>query len=183
MKNKLFTAITAGAVLALPVWAAVADSGLNVGEMVTPFHPTHIAGPDKGTTTCPPCKYGARPAVQVWFHDEDQATAEGILTALHEAVGKHKDKEFKAFGIFVAECEMCLAKTKDIVAKMKFEDVGVATLNHDDKALTAYKINTDPGMTNTVLVYKDKKVVAKLVNIKADKDGIAKLNAAIEKAL
>lgn len=29
-------------------------SGLEVGQMVTPFHPYHVAGPDKGTDTCPP---------------------------------------------------------------------------------------------------------------------------------
>lgn len=31
-----------------------AVSGLGVGERVTPFHPTHVGGPDKGTDTCPP---------------------------------------------------------------------------------------------------------------------------------
>lgn len=32
----------------------VPDSGLNVGEMVTPFHPLHVTGPHKGTDACPP---------------------------------------------------------------------------------------------------------------------------------
>jgi hypothetical protein len=183
MKNKVFSAVAAAAVLALPVWAVMKDSGLNVGETVTPFHPTHVAGPDKGTTKCPPCTYGNRPAVQVWFHEEEQATAEGILLAMHEAVNKHKAKEFKAFGIFVAECEGCLAKVKNITDKMKYQDVGVATVLHENPAIEAYKINVEPTVKNTVLVYKDKKVVAKLVNIKADKEGIANLNAVIEKAL
>jgi hypothetical protein len=30
------------------------DSGLNVGELVTPFHPQHVTGPHKGTDACPP---------------------------------------------------------------------------------------------------------------------------------
>jgi hypothetical protein len=30
------------------------DSGLNPGEMVTPFHPRHVTGPHKGTDACPP---------------------------------------------------------------------------------------------------------------------------------
>ena len=29
-------------------------SGLEVGQLVTPFHPTHVGGPDNGTDTCPP---------------------------------------------------------------------------------------------------------------------------------
>ncbi len=30
------------------------DSGLNVGQGVTPFHPQHVTGPHKGTDACPP---------------------------------------------------------------------------------------------------------------------------------
>lgn len=29
-------------------------SGLKAGEWVTPFHPYHVTGPDKGTDACPP---------------------------------------------------------------------------------------------------------------------------------
>lgn len=31
-----------------------ADSGLSVGDSVTPFHPQHVTGPNKGTDACPP---------------------------------------------------------------------------------------------------------------------------------
>lgn len=34
------------------------QSGLNVGEDQPSFSPFHAFGPDKGTTTCPVCKYG-----------------------------------------------------------------------------------------------------------------------------
>lgn len=30
------------------------DSGLNIGEYVTPFHPHHVTGPLKGSNACPP---------------------------------------------------------------------------------------------------------------------------------
>lgn len=36
-------------------------SGPNVGEDVVSFTPRHAWGPDKGTSTCPVCKYG-------WYH-------------------------------------------------------------------------------------------------------------------
>jgi hypothetical protein len=41
-----------GAAIAACAFAPV--SGLNVGEMVTPFHPQHVTGPLKGTDACPP---------------------------------------------------------------------------------------------------------------------------------
>lgn len=183
MKRRLALSLAVVAAFAVPVFAMMVDSGLKVGEAVTPFHPKHIAGPDKGTETCPPCKYGNRPAVQVWFHDEAEENAAGILAALNKAVENNKSKEFKAFGIFIAECEKCVAKTETIVKGLKFDNVGVATLDHSSEAIQAYKINTEADVKNTVLVYKDKKVVAKLVNVKADKEGLAKLEQAISKAL
>lgn len=30
------------------------DSGLDIGKGVTPFHPQHVTGPNKGTDACPP---------------------------------------------------------------------------------------------------------------------------------
>jgi hypothetical protein len=48
LKLILTAAIAASAFVGGP------NSGLNVGEMVTPFHPQHVTGPHKGTDTCPP---------------------------------------------------------------------------------------------------------------------------------
>ena len=44
----MFVALTASSLSVNP------DSGLNVGEGVTPFHPQHVTGPHKGTDACPP---------------------------------------------------------------------------------------------------------------------------------
>ncbi len=41
-----------GAVLAYSSYAP--ESGLSVGEYVSPFHPWHVTGPNKGTDACPP---------------------------------------------------------------------------------------------------------------------------------
>lgn len=42
------------AAAATSLFTTTADSGLSVGEVVTPFHPQHVTGPDKGTDACPP---------------------------------------------------------------------------------------------------------------------------------
>jgi len=44
----MFVALTASSLSFNP------NSGLNVGEGVTPFHPQHVTGPHKGTDACPP---------------------------------------------------------------------------------------------------------------------------------
>jgi thiol-disulfide isomerase/thioredoxin len=163
MKKLLFvTAIAAGAL----AFAVNSSSGLNVGEMVTPFHPKHIAGPDKGTDTCPPCKYGARPAVQAWVHPSEKADVVAALAkTLSANVAEHKAADFKSF--MIAE-------------SAKIDNIGIATLGVDDKALKAYKVNASADVKNTVIVYKDKKVAAKFVNLTDSKEDLAKLQAAID---
>lgn len=39
--------------LLAPAMLATVDSGIKVGDMVPAFDPMHVAGPDKGTNTCP----------------------------------------------------------------------------------------------------------------------------------
>lgn len=51
--RKLMTKALLGAAF-LGLTFAAPTSGLNVGDMVTPFHPKHVSGPHKGTDACPP---------------------------------------------------------------------------------------------------------------------------------
>lgn len=42
-----------GGLAAFAVAGDVAESGLAIGEKISMMHPTHISGPNKGTTACP----------------------------------------------------------------------------------------------------------------------------------
>jgi hypothetical protein len=54
MIRKMIGTALVGAAFALPAFAFGPDSGLAVGDMVTPFNPQHVTGPHKGTNACPP---------------------------------------------------------------------------------------------------------------------------------
>ena len=69
-----------------------------------------------------------------------------------------------------------------MAAKAKFDNIAMAYLPTKDKAIQNYKVNVDAAVKNTVFVYRDRKVVAKFVNLKADKAGLSDLHAAIAKA-
>ena len=184
MSRKFLFALAALAVFAIPAVAMNGvESGLNVGETVTPFNPTHISGPDKGTDNCPPCTYGDRPAIQVWLSPKESAeNVEAFAKAISEAVKTHKESEFKGFLINLTMCDGCVNKAKAMAKDTAYTNIGIATLSMEDKAVARYKVNTSNEVKNTVIVYKDKKVVSKFVNLKLDKYGLKKLNAAIKKA-
>ena len=167
--------------MAVPVFAfSPVDSGLKLGESVTPFHPQHVSGPDAGTDTCPPCKYGNRPAVQVWSNMDDEANTMAIAKNLSDQVASSKT-ELKAFMINLSSCDACIDGTKTMAGKAGLKNIAMAYLPKTDEAVSAYKVNTESTVKNTVFVYKNKKVVAKFVNLKADKAGLKSLNDAIAK--
>jgi len=71
---------------------AFVESGLNVGENVSPFHPKHVAGALKGTDQCFPCTYQNRPQVQAWVTNGDKATIHAMAGALDKAMAKYAVK-------------------------------------------------------------------------------------------
>ena len=158
-----------------------ATSGLQPGDPTPAFDPTHVSGPDAGTKTCPVCKYGARPAVQVWLApDESTENAAKFTEALGKAMSAHKDKDMKGFVVMMTMCQGCVAKAEKFGKEMAVKNVGVTYVATTDPAVKGYKINTSKDVKNTVMVYKDRKIVSTFVNLTPDKEGLAKLNAAIE---
>lgn len=154
------------------------NSGLSVGETVTPFHPTHITGPNKGTDACPPCTYGARPAVQVWVNDDSHENILKIAQVLNKTASANDN--FKGFVIFVTKDQKSTAKQiESVVGKTNLNAIGMCVIDPKNEAIGAYKINLGSDAKNTILVYKDKRVVSKFVNLTADAKGLGELNAAI----
>ncbi len=181
-KNVLIAALSAVALAAIYGFSGV-ESGLKVGETVTPFNPTHISGPDKGTTNCPPCTYGARPAVQAWIAPQEKAeVVASIGKVLEGSEAKYSKSEFQGFMIMLTRCDACVEKANVFSKEAKAAKIGIATLAVTDAAIKNYKVNLDKEMLNTIFVYKDKKVVEKFVNLTNSKEDIAKLEAAIAKA-
>jgi protocatechuate 3,4-dioxygenase beta subunit len=179
MLKKVLIAATIAAV-AIPAIAFKLDSGLAVGESVTPFHPKHLSGPDKGTDTCPPCKYGSRPAVQIWANGETAENIAAFAKLLSAEVADSK-ADLKAFIINLAPNESAEHSATKMATGAP-ANIGFAMLPSTDQAVKNYKVNTSNDVKNTVFVYRNKKVVAKFVNLKADKAGLGQLVAAIDRA-
>ncbi|MFM9873498.1 MAG: hypothetical protein ACKVQS_08555 [Fimbriimonadaceae bacterium] len=177
MKTAIFGTFAIAA-LALPALASAPESGLNVGEMVSAFHPTHVAGPLKGTDGCPPCTYGNRPMVQVWHNHDSEENLEAVVKYLDGKVANSKH-EFKAFTIRVTFCDKCVAEDTEFAKQFGDTKVGIAHISSTDQAIADYKYSLKDDVKNTIFVYKNRKVAAKFVNFKADKAGLKALDAAI----
>lgn len=158
---------------------AFVNSGLNVGENVSPYHPKHVAGALKGTDSCFPCTYQNRPQVQAWVTNGDRETIIGMAKALDGAMEKYASKEFKAMVVIVAPKAQTaeIEKNAPMMQKM-FKNVSISYLTPDNPAVKAYKVNLQA--KNTVFAYKNWKVASKFVDVKADQKGLAEVGAAID---
>jgi hypothetical protein len=157
-----------------------AASGLKTGERVTPFHPSHVSGPLAGTDNCFPCTFQNRPQVQVWVNGDSAENVAKIATNLQKQIDANKGKEFKAMVVWLTD-DVNAAKPilKKVAAQTGAKDVAMAALSKKDDAVDAYKINLNSDVKNTVFAYKNWKVEAAMVNLKADDKGLTALNGAI----
>lgn len=169
---------------AVSALAAPLASGLKPGENVTPFHPTHLAGPLAGSTNCFPCTFQNRPQVQVWVNGDSPQNVATIAKTLGAAMKTHQSKEFKALVVFLTTPKTAAsvrAMVTEAAKKPELKGVGMALLDSNNEAVEAYKINTSADVKNTVLVYKNWQVSQTMVNLKADGAGVAQLDGAISK--
>ena len=183
MKRTLILSAAATSALAV---AAGLTSGLDKGEDVSPFHPNHFAGPLASTTNCFPCTFQNRPQVQVWVNGDRPQNVARIAEALGAAMKANAKAEFKALIVFVADgakAERAKADGLALVKKAGLDGLAMATLPPTNEAVRAYRINTAAGVRNTVLVYRNWKVQAKMVNLQADASGLKALDGAIANAV
>lgn len=166
-------------VFALNAIALAPESGLKPGATVTPFHPTHVTGPKKGTDACPPCTYGPLPQVIVWVNGDDRANIERIARTLNAAAGRNKD--LKAFVVVLTDDANRTATSRliqDINARTNANHVHMAHLSRNDRGVRAYNINTTRDVKNTVILYKNRRVTDTFVNLNGEA-GVRNLQAAL----
>lgn len=119
--------------------------------------------------------------MQVWTNGDEMSNVVEISKFLNGRVASSKT-EFRAFIINLTKAEADVEWTKKLAAESAADKIGTTHLSTTDPGVKNYKVSTDPEVKNTVFVYARRKVAAKFVNFKADKESLAKLGEAITAA-
>ena len=155
------------------------ESGLKLGEFIPAYEPTHVAGPDSGTKTCPICKYGDLPAVQVWVNGDSDANIRAISNRLESKVASSKH-QLKAFIVVMTDPAHGVTESS---VKAKWgghsKRVAFAYIPKDSEAAKNYEINTSSEVKNTVFVYKGMKLKTKFVNLNAEGEQLQAFTKAV----
>ena len=161
-------------------------SGLHIGEDQPSFIPFHAWGPDKGTRTCPVCKYGRYQGI-VYFvgNNPNWVEIKKWLTYL-EQESVTRSKYLKAYFVYGNE----LNYNKDDRRK-ELERIGLE-LNLKNIALTFVPSLTDtesevnlnklnPAVENTFVIYQHRTIIDKYIDLTATQDNFKIMSTTLDK--
>ena len=161
-------------------------SGLEIGEDNPSFTPFHAFGPDKGTKTCPVCKYGRYHGI-VYFvgNNPNWAEIKKWLTFLEQESIK-REKYLKVY--FVYGSEKGYSKLN---RQIELEQLG-KELNLENTALTfvpsfldrqseVYLNKINPKVENTIIIYRYRNIIGKFIDLKPTRKNQNKVSNMLDK--
>lgn len=164
------------------------NSGRNVGEDVISFIPFHAWGPDKGTRTCPICKYG-------WYHgilyfvgnNPNWAEIKQWLPYL-ENESKKREKHLKVYFVYGNQKDYNKTAREHELEKLgkelNLERVAltfVPSFSDTESEINLNKINSN--VNNTFLLYKRSKIVDKFVNLEPNQNNFKLISERLDQTI
>ena len=161
------------------------NSGKNIGEDVFSFTPFHVWGPDKGTKTCPICKYG-------WFHGvlyfvgnhPDWGEIRQWLKFL-EAESDKRNEHLKAYFIYGNETDYTEAKRtaelEQIGRELRLQKIALTFVpSFSDTESEVYLNRISPKVENTIIIYRRSSVIDKYVNMKPTEENFTLISRRLD---
>lgn len=160
-------------------------SGLEIGEDQPSFTPYHAWGPDKGTKTCPVCKYGRYHGI-IYFvgNTPDWQDIKKWLTFL-EQESHNRSKYLKAYFVYGNDQgyskEKRMAELEQMGMELNLEHVALTFVpSFSDKGSEINLNKLNPAMDNTFIIYKYRTIIDKYVNLKPTADNFLKLSKTLD---
>jgi protocatechuate 3,4-dioxygenase, beta subunit len=162
------------------------QSGLQIGEDNPSFIPYHAFGPDKGTRTCPVCKYGRFHGI-VYFvgNNPDWTEIKKWLTFLEQESTK-RSKYLKAYFVYGNEKgynkDTRQKELESIGKELNLKNIAltfVPSMNDIESEVNLNKIN--PNVANTFVIYRHRTIVDKFIDLPATKENFEAISTVLDK--
>ncbi len=162
------------------------QSGLNIGEDQPSFLPFHAWGPDKGTRTCPVCKYGRYHGIVYFVGDNPNwVEIKKWLKYLDDESIK-REKYLKAYFVYGNSKNYNKRARQTELVKIG-ADLGLKKIaltfvsSFDDVESEANLNHINPKAENTFVIYRHRTIVDKYVNLKPTQENFNKISEALNK--
>ncbi len=162
------------------------QSGLNIGEDQPSFMPYHAFGPDKGTRTCPVCKYGRYHGIVYFVGDNPNwVEIKKWLKYLDDESIK-REKYLKAYFVY-GNSKNYNKQARQIELEKIGADLGLQKIaltfvpSFSDSESEANLNRINPKAENTFVIYRHRTIVDKFVNLKPTEENFNKISEALNK--
>jgi protocatechuate 3,4-dioxygenase beta subunit len=145
-------------------------SGKNIGEDVVSFTPYHAWGPDKGTQTCPICKYGRYHGLLYFVGNTPHwDKIEKWLVFLEKESAKRK-QYLKTYFIYGNEADYSkTGRSQELEAlgkKLALQHVALTFVpSFHDEGTEVYLNKIDPNVESTMLLYRNSNIIDKFIDL------------------
>ncbi|GGH00688.1 dioxygenase family protein [Pedobacter zeae] len=161
-------------------------SGLEIGEDSPSFTPYHAFGPDKGTRTCPVCKYGRYHGIIYFVGNHPNWSDIKKWLLFLEQQSLIRKKYLKVY--FVYGNDNGYSK---INREKELEGLGVELSlkytaltfvpNMADKETEVNLNKINPAVDNSFIIYRHRTIINKFINLKATPEHFKRITDAIDK--
>lgn len=161
-------------------------SGLNIGEDQPSFIPFHAFGPDKGTRTCPVCKYGRYHGIIYFVGDNPNWTEIKSWLKFLDNESIKREKYLKAYFVYgnsqnfdKQSRQRELEKIGMELGLQKIALTFVPSFSDTESEAILNKIN--PSVENTFIVYRHRTIIDKFINLKPDEENFKQISEVLDK--
>jgi protocatechuate 3,4-dioxygenase beta subunit len=162
------------------------NSGREIGEDNPSFTPFHAFGPDKGTKTCPVCKYGRFHGIIYFVGNNPNWNDIKDWLSFLELESVSRGNYLKVY--FVYGNEIKYSKEK---RQQELENLGnelninntaltfVPSFSDQESEVNLNKIN--PNVENTFVIYRNRAIIDKFVDLKPTKENYNLISQTLDK--
>ena len=162
------------------------QSGLQIGEDNPSFIPFHAFGPDKGTRTCPVCKYGRYHGI-IYFvgnHPDWNEIKKWLIFFEQESIARNK--YLKVYFVYGNENnykkEIRQKELEKIGTEINLKNIAltfVPSMNDTESEVNLNKIN--PNVENTIIIYRHRTIINKFIDLKPSLENFKLVSNSIDK--
>ena len=163
------------------------SSGKNIGEEVFSFIPYHAFGPDKGTNTCPVCKYGWYQGILYFVGNHPDWNEIKSWLKFLEAESEIRKEYLKVYFVYGNEKEKssrAAGHLSELGKLLNLKNLALTIVpSFSDKTSEIYLNHINPEAGNTIIIYKRSRIIGKFVNLSPDPENFLAVTTTLDQSV
>ena len=161
------------------------SSGKNIGEDIISFTPFHAYGADKGTKTCPICKYGWYHGILYFVGNKPNWNEIKDWLKFLDIESQKREKYLKVYFVYGKDTNYNknerTQELEELGTELDLKKVALTFVpSFKDKTSEVHLNKIDPNVNNTFFIYKRSNIIDKYVDLKPNQKNFKKISERLD---